>query len=174
MIDLNLEGRKHFNVLELQTGMSLKNQQLYDREQQFILKQLKSMELNKDLIFIGACNDDNNGDSMNHILQQGGMVYGNDMCQPHQVEELFESVQKQIAFRSMQNYSKSSNHNFWISCNMNALDSMEFGSKTRSGMDKEDDGVSLEFLGEFMKQFATDSVGLDLSDVNFEVTSEIS
>lgn len=54
---------------------------------------------------------------------------------------------------------------------MNALDSIEFGSKTRSGVGlKEDDGVSLEFLGEFMKQFANHSVGMDLSDVNFEVT----
>lgn len=26
MIDINLEGRKGFNVLEMQTGMSLKNQ----------------------------------------------------------------------------------------------------------------------------------------------------
>ena len=67
----------------------------------------------------------------------------------------------------------SSNHNFWISCNMNALDSIEFRSKTRSGLDlMEDDGVSLEFLGEFMKKFANHSIGMDLSDVNFEVTSE--
>jgi hypothetical protein len=68
MIDINLDGRKQFNVLELQTGMSLKNQQLYDREQQFILKQLKCMELVKDLIFIGTCKDDNSIDSMNHVL----------------------------------------------------------------------------------------------------------
>jgi hypothetical protein len=68
MIDINLDGRKQFNVLELQTGMSLKNQQLYDREQQFILKQLKCIELVKDLIFIGTCKDDNSIDSMNHVL----------------------------------------------------------------------------------------------------------
>jgi hypothetical protein len=58
---------------------------------------------------------------------------------------------------------------------MNALDSTEFGSKTRSGVGlKEDDGVSLEFLGKFMEKFANDSIGMDLSDVNFEVTSESS
>lgn len=51
----------------------------------------------------------------------------------------------------MQSYN-TANHDFWISCNMNALDSIEFGSKTRSGVGlKKDDGVSLEFLGEFMK-----------------------
>lgn len=58
---------------------------------------------------------------------------------------------------------------------MNALESIEFRSKTRSGVGlKEDDGVSLEFLGEFMKTFSNHSVGMDLSDVNFEVTSESS
>ena len=56
---------------------------------------------------------------------------------------------------------------------MNALDTVEFRSKTRSGKGlKYDDGVTLEFLGEFMKQFAPNSVGMDLSDVNFEVTTE--
>lgn len=56
---------------------------------------------------------------------------------------------------------------------MNALDTVEFRSKTRSGKGlKYDDGVTLEFLGEFMKQFAPKSVGMDLSDVNFEVTAD--
>ena len=68
MIDINLEGKKEFNVLEMQTGMSFKNQQLYDREQQFILKQLKCMNLTKDLIFIGTCQDENSADSINHVL----------------------------------------------------------------------------------------------------------
>lgn len=56
---------------------------------------------------------------------------------------------------------------------MNALDSTEFGSKTRSGVGlKEDNGVSMKFLSQFMKQFSNDSIGMDLSDVNFEVTKE--
>ena len=58
---------------------------------------------------------------------------------------------------------------------MNALDTVEFRSKTRSGSGlREEDGVTLEFLGEFMKVFARNSVGMDLSDVNFEITSDSS
>ncbi len=57
---------------------------------------------------------------------------------------------------------------FWISCNMNALDSIEFKSKTRSSPQQEgNDGVTLAFLSEFMKYFANQSIGIDLSDVNF-------
>ena len=68
MIDINLEAKKEFNVLEMQTGMSFKSQNLYDREQQFIQKQLKCMSLAKDLIFIGTCQDENNADSIDHVL----------------------------------------------------------------------------------------------------------
>jgi hypothetical protein len=58
---------------------------------------------------------------------------------------------------------------------MNALDSIEFKSKTRSyNTYKENDGVTLDFLAEFMKHFAGQSIGMDLSDVNFEVTKESS
>lgn len=56
---------------------------------------------------------------------------------------------------------------------MNALDSTEFKSKTRSyNTYKENDGITLDFLGEFMDHFASQSIGMDLSDVNFEVTKE--
>lgn len=56
---------------------------------------------------------------------------------------------------------------------MNALDSLEFKSKTRSYKTyKENDGVTLAFLSEFMNHFAGQSIGMDLTDVNFEVTRE--
>lgn len=56
---------------------------------------------------------------------------------------------------------------------MNALDFSEFKSKTRSHTDlKEGDGITLAFLEKFMKYFANQSIGLDLSDVNFLVANE--
>jgi hypothetical protein len=55
---------------------------------------------------------------------------------------------------------------------MNALDTVDFPSKTRSGNSLNyEDGVTLEFLSKFMRQFAPNSIGMDLSDVNFEVTT---
>lgn len=58
---------------------------------------------------------------------------------------------------------------------MNALDSTEFKSKTRNDRAlMENYGVTLEFLGEFLQYFASQSIGMDLSDVNFEVTKESS
>ena len=63
-----------------------------------------------------------------------------------------------------------------MSCNMNALDSEDFRSKTRGNTvsTTHPDGVSLDFLTEFMKEFTCHSVGMDLSDVNFEITKETS
>jgi len=64
---------------------------------------------------------------------------------------------------------------FWISCNMNAIDSAEFKSKTRNDRSlRENDGVTVEFLGEFMKHFGCQSIGMDLSDVNFQITKDSS
>ena len=52
------------------------------------------MDLTKDLIFIGACKDENSLESMTHVIQEGGMVFGNHLCQPDRVEQLFESIQR--------------------------------------------------------------------------------
>lgn len=58
---------------------------------------------------------------------------------------------------------------------MNAIDSAYFKSKTRNDRSmKENDGVTVEFLGEFMKHFGWQSIGMDLSDVNFQVTKDSS
>jgi len=56
---------------------------------------------------------------------------------------------------------------------MNALDSSEFKSKTRSQPSlKEGDGISMSFLEKFMEYFANQSIGMDLSDVNFLMAKE--
>lgn len=69
MIDINLDGKSHqdFCALELQTGISFKNQMLYSRELQFVLKEIKCMDIGKDLTFVGACSDEENLDTINHI-----------------------------------------------------------------------------------------------------------
>lgn len=56
---------------------------------------------------------------------------------------------------------------------MNSINSQEFKSKTK--MQKIDggneiDGISMDFLFKFFDKFLSKSVGIDLSDVNFEVS----
>ena len=85
---------------------------------------------------------------------------------------MYETIEKHAAFQAMQSGGKLSDAPFWISLNMNALDSEEFRSKTRGNLisETQPNGVSLDFLSEFMQEFTSRSVGLDLSDVNFEIT----
>lgn len=131
------------------------------------------MDISKDIAFIGASPDQNNIDAINHVHSNGGIVFGNAMCQPDLVEQLHAAVRHQLAKRSQPDLRLQ--RDFWISCNMNALDSLEFSSKTRSDSTlKENDGVTLAFLGEFMKYFAGQSIGMDLSDVNFQVAEDSS
>lgn len=75
MIDINHDGKSSpdFNALELQTGLTFKNQQQYNRELLFKLKDLKCMEISKDIAFIGAQEEFNN-DAIDYIDSQGGFV----------------------------------------------------------------------------------------------------
>jgi len=66
---------------------------------------------------------------------------------------------------------------------MNVLDSNQFMSKQRNIFGAEQsvykykgteqacgDGVSFEFLSSFIRSMADESIGLDISDVNFDIT----
>lgn len=104
---------------------------------------------------------------MNYVHSKGGVVFGNRICHPDLVDEMHMALRNR--------FDQSIPRNYWISCNMNALDSTEFKSKTRSyNTPKENDGITLDFLGEFMEHFAPHSIGMDLSDVNFEVANDSS
>lgn len=63
-------------------------------------------------------------------------------------------------------------NNLWISCSMNALDSKHFMSKQSNifGSDQNSDGVSFDFLSSFIRSFSDEAIGMDLSDVNFDIT----
>lgn len=92
-IDLNLNGQREFSALAFQTGISFKNQMRYSRELQFLLKELKCMDLKKDLAFIGACSSDKeNIDTINHIHSKGGLVFGNTVCQSDLVDQLHMAI----------------------------------------------------------------------------------
>lgn len=174
MIDINQEDTSspEFSALEFQAGIQFKNQSQHS-ELQGALKELKCMDISKDIAFIGACTEQKKIDAINFVLGQGGMVFGNAICQPDLVEQLHAAVRWQLAQRSQAD--SNIRRDFWISCNMNALDSLEFKSKTRSANHlQENDGVTLAFMAEFMKHFAPHSVGMDLSDVNFQVTTDSS
>lgn len=55
---------------------------------------------------------------------------------------------------------------------MNVLDSKHFMSKQSNifGCDQKCDGVSFDFLSEFIRSFSEEAIGMDLSDVNFDIT----
>jgi hypothetical protein len=56
---------------------------------------------------------------------------------------------------------------YWISFNANSLNSVEF--KSSSSIQKSD-GLSVEFMMNFFEHFVPKSLGMDLSEVNFEMT----
>lgn len=67
MYSQNSQNASDFSALELQTGIQRKNQLQYSRELQFVLKELKCMDLSKDIAFIGAASDADNADAINYV-----------------------------------------------------------------------------------------------------------
>lgn len=65
----------------------------------------------------------------------------------------------------------ASTSDLWISCSADVLDSNQFMSKQRCIHGCEGaDGVSFDFLTNFIRSFADESIGLDLCDVNFDIS----
>lgn len=68
----------------------------------------------------------------------------------------------------LQYYFKSEDdaQNYWISFDVDTLDALEFQSTTRPMRN----GVSIEFMHKFFEEFTPNSMGMDFSEVNFEMT----
>lgn len=65
----------------------------------------------------------------------------------------------------------SNSHDLWLSCSLNVLDTNQFMSSQRNFFGSEsNDGVSYDFLSEFIRATADESIGLDLSNVNFDIS----
>lgn len=79
---------------------------------------------------------------------------------------IHHTIQRKLS----QNMSKL--NNLWVSCSLNVLDSNQFMSKQRSffGGSEPGDGVPFDFLTGFLRSISDESIGLDLCDVNFEIT----
>lgn len=58
--------------------------------------------------------------------------------------------------------------NYWISFDIDSVDANEF----RSTGTAEGNGVSLEFAHKFFEKFVPKTIGMDLTEVNFELSSE--
>lgn len=56
---------------------------------------------------------------------------------------------------------------YWISFDIDSLDAMAFKSTGTA----EGGGLSLDFVMELFEEYAPRSIGMDLSEVNFELTS---
>jgi len=78
------------------------------------------------------------------------------------MESINDSIQQRLFGTNMDQ------NKFWISLNMNSLDSNEFMSRTRQVEQSRMKGVSVEFLENFIQNFGTKTIGMDISSINFE------
>ena len=67
--------------------------------------------------------------------------------------------------RKLQNYFRSKNPKYWVSFDIDGVDAKCF----RSTGTAEEEGISLEFIESFFEKFAHKTVGMDFTEVNFEL-----
>ena len=63
-------------------------------------------------------------------------------------------------------FKNEGKQNYWVSFDVDTLDALEFQSTTRPMRN----GVSIEFMHKFFEEFTPNSMGMDFSEVNFEMT----
>ena len=62
-------------------------------------------------------------------------------------------------------------NDLWLSLSLNVLDSDQFKSHQRSYFGSEaGDGIPFDFLTGFIRSLSDECIGMDLCDVNFEIT----
>lgn len=111
-----------------------------------------------EVVFIGA-KETQNFNASNYIKGQGGLVIGRYHCSYKNFVEIDKAINN--------DYSQSSNQ-YWLSFNVNAMDPAEFMSKSNKAANcLSGDGLSKEFMIQFLQNYAPQSIGMDLLSIDF-------
>ena len=91
------------------------------------------------------------------------LVFEPNHCNSDQMTEIKNHVNQY--FSQFGNHSQDSK--FWISLNPNSIDSSQF----KSTEVLEGNGLNLEFLFKLLEVYTPKSIGMDMSEINFALTS---
>ena len=108
-----------------------------------------------DIAFVGIPNVD--------LKIKDELIIGSHRCTKDNIMDISTLMSR--FFRSREGPSGK----YWISFNANSLNSVEFKSTST----QQSDGLSVEFMMSFIEHFVPKSIGMDLSEVNFEMTQGV-
>ena len=86
--------------------------------------------------------------------------YESKLCQPERIPQIKEEVEKYF-------FPDGKKEPYWISFDIDGVDYQQFASTGTP----ENLGIPLDFMMTFFETFIPESVGMDLSEVNFRLSS---
>ena len=117
---------------------------------------LNCVDLGEDLCYFGIRSYEPEEAAL--IEQKGTLVFDPSDCRNHDIYGINRKISEH--FHQEQN-------NFWFSFDIDGLDSSEFKSTGTC----EGDGLSLDFTTELFKSYMPQTIGMDLTEVNFSLTN---
>jgi arginase len=116
----------------------------------------KCVDMEKDLCYFGIRSFEEEEEQL--IRDKGVLVVEPKECQV----EALPTIHKQMNAH----FNHNKNSKYWISFDIDSVDSAEFKSTGTA----EGNGLSLDFTYKFFERFTPRTVGMDLTEVNFELT----
>jgi len=116
--------------------------------------QWKCLDLGKDICYFGIRSHED--EEVQRIVDNQIRFYESDVCRPEHIDSIERDVDRHFRQRS---------NELWISFDIDGVDASEFQSTGTA----EKDGLSIGFMESFFKTFSKRSVGMDFTEVNFEL-----
>ena len=153
-------------ILDAKIDLDMQNDGQYSSLEQLVGArqngQYKCLDLTSDIAFVGA---HSKHAAYDYLSKSGGILVG----RYHVLYQDTSCIHNLIHRKLSQN--KSQFNDLWISCSLDVLDSSQFMSQQKCFFGSEDgDGVPLDFVTGFIRSLSEECIGLDLCDVNFEIT----
>jgi len=117
-------------------------------------KEWKCLDMAKDICYFGIRSYEPEEHDL--IKEKGVLVFESKDC----LSENITSISNKI-----DHHFKSKLNNCWVSFDIDGIDSREFKSTGTA----EEDGLTIDFMNSFFKKFGKKTVGMDLTEVNFEL-----
>jgi len=90
------------------------------------------------------------------VKDHGCLIFESDDCHRDNLDQIEQKIN---------HYYQSKDSRYWVSFDIDGVDAGEFQSTGTA----EDQGLSLDFIQSFFSRFAGNSVGMDFTEVNFEL-----
>lgn len=116
--------------------------------------QWKCLDVSKDICYFGIRSYE--PEEIQLVYDKQIRFYGSEVCEP----ELIDVIE-----RNVDQHFKQRSNKLWISFDIDGVDASEFLSTGTA----EGNGLSIAFMESFFSTFSKRSIGMDFTEVNFEL-----